>query len=402
MKIGMPVKVDERGVVIRDPDRRAHRWRLNIPVSVTGSKKRRLFFDSEREAKAKRDELLRNREGLSARTVRELADAGLTVESAIAFALAHAPKSTVTVDELAEEFQVHRREHVGVSARYMANLEGYVARIRAAFAKELLTAISEARILAFLAGLRGRDGVSKASPHTRNRYQETLAAMFNFAVQKRYLRDSPLSNTQKAISDEEDIEFLGVEEAEKLLRILEHPQHAEVAPAAIIQLFAAVRRAEIPHLRWELLGEKYLRLDRVKRGTRKRPVELPAPVLAWLAPYRKAEGYIFTPTGVDADRECLGMTDPASKAKGVDVACRRLEDAYSARLNQAARVAELSLSKNVLRHTAITMRLNSTGDLPGTARWAGNTPGVLEKHYLGYSSPDEASSFYAIAPSITP
>lgn len=397
IRIRPPVKVDERGVVIRDANQRAYRWRLNVPASVAG-KKKRLFFETEKAAKEKREDLLRNREGLSTATVRNLAQAGMTVEDAIRFALAHAPRVNVTVATLADEFRTYREQHLGVSARYLTNLAGYLAKIREAFGKDLLFEVSEARVVAFLGTLRGRGGVVQASPDTRNRYLETFVALFNFALQKGYITQSPLRNTKKAIADDEDIQFLSVEEAEKILRALERPEHGEVAPAAMIQLYAGVRRAEVPHLRWELLGDKYLRLDRVKRGTHKRPVELPAPLLTWLAPYRKAEGFIFVPTGVDADREAKHVTDRAEREKAAMIAMRRLEDAYTVRLNQVARAAGLQLSKNVLRHTAITMRLNETGDLPATARWAGNTPGVLEKHYLGFSSPDDAARFYAIMP----
>lgn len=394
----MPVKVDERGVVIRDPAHRAHRWRLNVPPSVTGGKKRRLFFQTEKEAKAKREELLQHRAGLSGHALDQLATRGMTVEDAIAFAVAHAPHTNITVGVLAEEFKKYRAQHLGVGARYLGNLSGYLQRICAAFGEDSLAEVNERRVVAFLGELRGRDGVSLAAPDTRNRYREVFVALANFAVKRGYLTRSPLLNVQRVISDEQDVEILSVEEAEKLLRVLERPEHAEVAPAAMIQLFAGVRRAEIPHLRWELLGEKYLRLDQVKRGTRKRPVEFPAMLLSWLAPARKQEGYIFAPAGVDADRECKHLSEPAEKKQTIALALRRLEDAFTVRLNRAAKAAGLELPKNVLRHTGITMRLNHTGDLAATARWSGNTPAVLEEHYLGVCSPDDAGRFYALKP----
>ena len=56
------------------------------------------------------------------------------------------------------------------------------------------------------------------------------------------------------------------------------------------------------------------------------------------------------------------------------------------------------MPKNVLRHTAITMRVNATGDIEATARWAGNSPAVVVKNYLGAGTPDDAKKFYALEP----
>jgi hypothetical protein len=42
-----PVKIDAKGRVIKSPQIAAHRWRLNVPASITGSKKERLFFKTE-------------------------------------------------------------------------------------------------------------------------------------------------------------------------------------------------------------------------------------------------------------------------------------------------------------------------------------------------------------------
>jgi hypothetical protein len=105
-------------------------------------------------------------------------------------------------------------------------------------------------------------------------------------------------------------------------------------------------------------------------------------LLAWLAPFRSRTGRIFEPEDV--------VFDPDDT--------RNVEDSYTYRLSQVAAAAKLELPKNVLRHTAITYRDAKTGDLAGTAAWAGNSPKVIEDNYRGAATKDDASRFYAIMP----
>jgi len=63
-----PVKVDRHERVIVGPEK-AYRWRLNVPASITGTTKQRLFFRTEKQAKQHREALLSNRLGLSGRSI---------------------------------------------------------------------------------------------------------------------------------------------------------------------------------------------------------------------------------------------------------------------------------------------------------------------------------------------
>ena len=94
----------------------------------------------------------------------------------------------------------------------------------------------------------------------------------------------------------------------------------------------------------------------------------------------------------------LVPADTEPSAADVAKSLRQLEDAYTSRLERLAQAAGVKLPKNVLRHTAITMRVNGTGDLEATARWAGNSPAVIEQSYLGVASPEDAAQFYALRP----
>lgn len=396
-RIRPPVKVDEQGRVIREPGVRAHRWRLNVPMSISGSEKQRLFFASEKEAKQKSEELLRHRIGVSRSKIQELAKRGMTVEQAIDYTLKHAPIiSDLTMEMLLTKFAEDRVEEVGVGERYAATLNSYLTKIKKTFGPDRIQEVTKKRLREFLAGLKGRDGVSAASPDTRNHYLETFTAAFNFAIAEKLISQSPIEGVKKKKSDDEQISILSVEDAGKLVLVLAQPHHAEVAAAALLQLFAGPRRSELPHITWEVVTNRYLRLDKVKRGTKRRAVEMSANLLALLAPLRKTTGYVFAPADIEVDRECTHLEDRKEQKKAQAEAVRRLEDAYTARLDKAAKAAGIAVPKNALRHTAITMRVNKTDNLPATARWSGNSPTVIEESYLGNATAEDAEEFYSI------
>jgi site-specific recombinase XerD len=391
--IAMPVKVDAKFRIISGPQK-AYRWKLDVPASFTGTTRKRLYFRKESEAKAKRLEFLQRKEKVGTDHNSELSRRGLSVEEAVAFALKHAPIiSDLTVARLLEQFVAHRQNEVKVSDRYAATLQSYCVRISSALGQQQVHTLNRATIRKFLEELKARDGKSPASVSTRNHYLETLRAVFSFARHEGFMSTSPCDGIHTAKADPTPTSVLTLEEVQSLLEVAASPEHSEVAPALLLQLFAGPRRSEIPHITWDILLGKYLRLDKVKRGTLQRPVEMPDALLAWLAPYRRTEGYVFDPQGVcrdDGGKEAASVSGHART--------RKIEDAYAWRLEVIARQSGVKLPKNVLRHTAITMRVNFTGDVAATSRWAGNSPAVVFSNYLGAATPEDAKRFYALRP----
>jgi site-specific recombinase XerD len=397
-QIRPPFKVDRRGRRVNG-DGKAHRWKLNVPASITGNGKLRLFFNTEKAAKQKREDLLANRKGLSDQQQQALADRGMTVEDAVAYAITHAPVvATVTMNKLLDDYRNNRTKEVGVSPRYLATLDSYLKKLREGFGPKNLRDVTRAQIRKFLENLKGRDGVSPASPDTYNHYLETLTAIFNYAKSERLLSLAPVDGLKKKAADEEAITILSVADVAKLLGALSKPEHAEVAPGVLLQIFGGVRRSELMHVEWEVVGEKYLRLDLVKRGTRKRAVEMPRALLDWIAPYRCKDGYVFSPAKVDAMRDHQAVADREKRKQALADAIVALESAYDWRLARAASDAGIKIPKNALRHTAITMRLQQSQDAAATSIWAGHDHATMEEHYLGIATPDDAARFYALRP----
>ena len=375
-----PVKIDSSGNVIRGPKVRAHRWRLNIPASITGRKKERKFFTSEADAKRHAAELIEVRKAAGDYTER-LRDRGMSITQALEYALAHAPiKGSVTIDKACETFLASRRAN-NCKERYLANLESQFIPFKAALGKQLTDAVTKAQLERFIAGLTGKDDETPATPKTRVNFIITLTALFNYVVEEGWSGANPAVKIRRPALDEIATAILTPAQAQMVLEHAVKPNFADVFPALLIQLFAGARRSELPYITWESIRDRYLRLDKTK-VRKKRAVELSDTLLDWLAPYQGQTGRIFIPEGVEFDPKDT----------------RKVEDAYTYRLGQIGEEASVELPKNVLRHTAITYRDAITGDLSGTAAWAGNSPGIIEQHYRGAATKADAVAFYAIKP----
>ncbi len=370
-RIRPPVKVDEQKKVIRDPKKKPRWWRLNVPASITGKKKERRFFATEQAAKDYAADVLENHRRLGADTKARLKERNMSLTEAIEYALRHAPKtSAVSFSEAFTAFVAARRKANRKKA-YLENLESQFERLSGRFGKRLVHEIVQDELDAWLDKLKGKDGKSSASSKTRTNYIITLTAFFNFCVDRGWRGANPAEKLVRAEEDEKPTTILTPKQCKCLIEEGAKSQHREVFAAMLVQLYAGPRRSELLLLKWEHVIGKYLRLDRSKCRV-KRAVEMPEVLQRWLAIRRKNAGAIFAGDGG--------------------------EDGYTYRLNQIAEAAKVPLPRNVLRHTAISVRVAATGDIEGTSLWAGNSPGIIREHYLGTMTPEDAATIYSFGP----
>jgi integrase len=402
-KISAPVKVDKNERIITDPKIKAYRWRLNIPASVTGSKKIRKYRKTESQAINLKKQYEENSADISDKTKELLAMRGMTIEDAVQYALKHAPViQNVKVEDLADSFLKNRFEEKHIGIRYGSTLRGYVKNIKTAFSGINASDWNKESILKFLNKLKARDGKTACSYASWNHHLETISAIFNHAVSENIVTQNPISSVSKKKKPQEhETAILSVADCEKLLIALQLPEHEEIRAAATLQLFSGARRKEVVYCAWENLNDNYLRLEKVKTCTNKRAVELEPCFFDWIKNISKKNGFIFTPKNFEEDRECNSVKDPQQKEKEIAAIAARLEDAYSSRLSDAAASAGIEIPKNATRHTAITMRLLKTQDLEGTALWAGNSPKVIQEDYRGIGIKEDAEKFYSLKPPAT-
>ncbi len=380
-RIRPPAKIDALGRVITDPSQRAHSWRLNLPPSITGGKKERKFFASEKAAKAYALDLLALRREAGTGLLAQLRAKNLSVTEAIEFALRQAPSTSPKYLKPAIQAFLESRRTTNCSPRYLDNLKSHLEPLLDEVGNRQVNEINRRALETYVAGLTARDDETPASPKTKTNVIISLSAFFNFTIESGWRTDNPAKGIRRPKSDETLVAILSPTEVATLLDVGRRDEFADVFPAVLIQIFAAPRRSELMHVEWEWIRDRYLRLEKTK-VKKKRAVELSENVLAWLALYADRQGRIFSPSDIPFN------------AKDT----RNLEDAYTYRVAHLAREAKVNLPKNVLRHTAITYRDAWTGDLAATAAWAGNSPAIIEQNYRGAATKDDAKEFYAIKP----
>jgi site-specific recombinase XerD len=380
-RIRPPVKVDQNKRVIRSPNGRAHWWRLNVPASLNGGSKLRLFFKTEKDAKAHAEGLLEAHTAVSPDLLGQLRTRGMTISDAIRYALKHAPLvASVDLESACVKFHASRRAK-NCKPRYLAVLKSDIDSFEEEFPGRTVDSLSKSDIERYLASLTAKDGETPASPKTRRNVLASVSAFLNYAVEEGWRGENPALKIAKPILDATRPAILLPDQVEKLLEAASRPEFADIFPAVLLQLFAGPRRSEIPHLTWDHIKDRYLRLDLTKTRD-PRAVEMPEALLQWMATLTPRAGRILALKDVNFDpRDTRGV-----------------EDAYTYRVSQLAEVAKVVLPKNVLRHTAITYREALTNDLLSTARWAGHTAEVLERYYRGAATRADAEKFYSLRP----
>ena len=71
-------------------------------------------------------------------------------------------------------------------------------------------------------------------------------------------------------------------------------------------------------------------------------------------------------------------------------------------MRKAADSAKITWKHNVLRHSFISYRLALVQDVNRVALEAGTSPAMIFRHYRELATPEQAHTWFAIAPSVTP
>lgn len=163
-RIRPPVKVDQNKRVIRSPNGRAHWWRLNVPASLNGGAKLRLFFRTEKEARAHAEGLLEAHLAVSPDLLGQLRLRGLSISDAIRYALKHAPLvAAVDLASACAKFQASRLAK-NCKPRYLAVLKSDIDSFRDEFSGRKVDSLSKSDIERYLASLTGKDGETQPAP----------------------------------------------------------------------------------------------------------------------------------------------------------------------------------------------------------------------------------------------
>ena len=213
-------------------------------------------------------------------------------------------------------------------------------------------------------------GSGEPQNSTRVNRFSVLSTFFRFARSKKWISqaqlDEILAIPKPRVELKESVEIYSVSDIEKVLRVAKGNGLAALAIGA----FAGLRSTEISKLDW-----KEIRFDqcvievkaRNAKTRQRRLVPISENLRAWLEPLKQSEGPIV-----------------------------RLEHPVAQR--NAFKAAGVKKLKNGLRHSYISYRVALTGDIPRTSLEAGNSPSIIQKHYLELVTKPQGIAWFSVVP----
>lgn len=219
----------------------------------------------------------------------------------------------------------------------------------------------------------------KVNAPSHNHHLRAIKGLFRWADLEGYCQVNPCISIKPIKSLKPEVAVLSSEEVKALLEASRTLYGGKLLPYVAITIYAGLRPdSEMRHLTWDKINLKdgEIRVTRGKTNT-PRLVEMPACLIALLQQcdfsqpiyptnFRRIWGEV---------RRAAGFKSGLSGKAGVDK-------------NRKPWI------KDIMRHTAISYRIRATGDIFTTATWAGNSPEIIKRHYLGLVTQSEQKMFF--------
>jgi integrase len=268
-------------------------------------------------------------------------------------------------DAVAE--MIDQKTRKGVSNLYLADLRYRLGAFTQAFQCDL-GAIAPDDVALFFEDLR-------LSPGSHNNFLHVLSTFFSFAQRHGWLSKEVdlLARVERRSGKPAPVEIFHPKE---LLALLAHASPM-VAPCIALGAFAGLRSAEILRLDWSDTQRHHgfieVAAHKSKTATR-RIVPTPDNLARWLAIAPRNSGRIW----------------PRSKSR------------YFEAQHSVAAKAGITWKQNALRHSFISYRLAEIQDVNRVALEAGNSPQMIFRHYRELCTPQQAKTWFSIAPEQAP
>ncbi|MSU72005.1 MAG: hypothetical protein EXS43_06640 [Opitutus sp.] len=287
-----------------------------------------------------------------------------------------------TVSELTSELcEIKAGWHKRGQLRHasLRDFESRTGRIRTDLGELSLPELTKTVIQQWLEGLN-------LSPRSAKNYRMILAELCRYAVQKRYLAESPIDELTR--HDVKQIEgraesarqpsILSPSQAETLIRIAFAKPELDLGAAVTLGLFAGIRTEELKRLRWDAvrLNDPHPFVvigPEIAKKRRIRNVPLPDCAVAWLQRWPRKEGKVTR---------------------------SEHENDFQKRFKKLCNAAKIAWENNAMRHSFGSYHYAKHGNSVETARVLGHKADdtVLFSHYRALASKEHGDAYFAIMP----
>ncbi len=310
---------------------------------------------------------------------KELKGTGSLIEAARDYAQRHASKiSEMTMPEVITSFVANKRATPDLDFRYVQNVDNDCKRISAAFPQRI-SQLHAQDVQKWIRGLRSKRDGEALGWKRQNDLRSLIVEIAEYArdIHKALPRgDVELASVQPLKKRGTEIGIVTPEEMRILLSTAVNEGKEETLLYYCFGGFAGLRPLdETLSLDWSDVdlarGHIRVRVEAAKTSA-KRQIPIADNLRAWLAPYAKKSGRIFT---ANADERARYL---------------------------ALKSAEFRIPNDGLRHSYGTYRVAICRDLARVSHEMGNSPQVIRTHYDSVRLEDEGKAWFAIAPPETP
>lgn len=275
----------------------------------------------------------------------------------------------VRLDEAVPRY-IQSRETMNVTPGHISQIRRHLACLKTQFPGRNLAEIRTAELEIWVDSLPWQAS-------TKNFLRRTLVAFGHWAQKQGHLAKQRPTEFKGLSRRKEPPREIQIFTPEQMRNLLAHATPSLI-PWLVLGGFCGLRGAELHRMEWTDIrwDQGCLILPGRKTKTaRRRSVEIPANALQFLLPYRNQTGQISP------------YNDRQTHQKMTAALCKKLGFAW--RLN-------------ALRHSFCTYHYALGGNKHETARQAGNSPAMLDQHYLDATSRAEAQAWFSIQPTGTP
>lgn len=302
---------------------------------------------------------------------RQIAGHGRSLASCVSSTLANAreaicrkPLTEAIADYIA--IKEHELEQDLISEPYVVRLRREMNRLPKRCPVVTVADLTPGRLVAYFE-------FGRASRKTYNNRRGVISGFLKFSLQRDWITENPLAKipAHRIRRRRTGAQTLTVAQAQELMEFVE-TNHPPAVPFFALCLFAGIRpclrtgeiaRLQPKHVR---LAEGIIRINgEVSKIREPRTITIQPNLAAWLRAY-PLEKFPIIPANLQHLRE---------KA-----------------------VEKFNLTHDVMRHTYISMFVAKFRSIGEAALQAGNSEGIIRKHYLDLKDPAEAEQFFGIMP----
>ena len=303
-----------------------------------------------------------------------------TMPEVLDYFLKHNRAPSFTIDILeGMDIYLIEKEHAGVRAVTLRKPRGVIESFSRFANRPDVHTVTKESVVAYLKTLRANDGVSPAKRKTWNNHRNELASFFKWAGERDLSTNRPwtfqnpvedvLRYSNELVAEERpQITITGVETTRELMSYAMSYKGGKMAKFFALIYFAGIRpdpaTGEIGKVQEINLDNGRIAVPPVAAKTKsERPVNIMDNLRPWLELY--ADKPIIPPN------------------------CK----------NDAAHIRhKFGLGQDETRHSFISYHVALHRSLAYTALQAGNSEGMIKKHYLTFPTHAEGEQFFSIVP----